>query len=195
MSASPASPAQDDSGERRLVHTREVVCKGYARADGLYDIEGRMVDLTADGTGLVFHELAAGEAIHDLRLVLTIDADLLIHRAQAFMVSIATPYCGGAAAAYGQLAGLRIGPGFRQAAKARVGTVTACTHLTELLGPMATTAMQTLMSEQRAAKRRGGLPQQDPMPRPAIVGSCHAYRIESPATAVIWPPERRAAAA
>ena len=66
MSASPASPAQDDIGERRLVHTREVVCKGYARADGLYDIEGRMVDLTADGTGLVTIKNSSGSVVQTI---------------------------------------------------------------------------------------------------------------------------------
>ncbi|MCY1204808.1 hypothetical protein D9M68_522150 [compost metagenome] len=185
-----ALPAQDDAG-RRLLHTREVVCKGYVRTDGLYDIEGRMVDLSAEGTWMIFHELAPGEAIHDLRLVLTIDAELTIHRAQAFMETTATPYCGGAAAAYGQLVGLRIGPGFRQAAKERVGDVAGCTHLTELLGPMGTTAMQTLFSQRREARRRDDTMPEQPMPRPSVVGTCHAYRMESPATAVIWPPEKR----
>jgi len=190
-----ALPVQEHNAVRRLLHTREVVCKGYARADGLSDIEGRVVDLTAEGTYMVFHELAPGEAIHDLRLVLTIDTDLMIHRAEAFMGSTATPQCGGAAAAYGKLAGLRIGPGFRQAAKARVGGVIGCTHLTELLGPMGTTAMQTLFSERREAKRRSETPQEDPMPRPSVVGTCHAYRMDSPATAVIWPLGKRAVAA
>ncbi len=108
MSVVPASSAV----ERRLLHTREVVCHGYRRADGLYDIEGRMRDLTAEGTWMIFHGLEAGEAIHDMRLVLTIDTELVIHRAEAFMDSTATPYCGPAAEAYGQLVGLKIGPGF-----------------------------------------------------------------------------------
>ena len=30
--------------ERELTHTRVVTCRGYRRADGLIDIEGRIVD-------------------------------------------------------------------------------------------------------------------------------------------------------
>lgn len=29
---------------RRLAHTRQIVCSGYVRDDGLYDIEARMTD-------------------------------------------------------------------------------------------------------------------------------------------------------
>ena len=190
MSAEAAS-----AGERRLLHTREVVCHGYRRADGLYDIEGRLRDLSVEGTWMIFHGLEAGEAIHDMRLVLTIDTDLVIHRAEAFMDSTATPYCGPAAEVYGRLAGLKIGPGFRQAAKARVGGVIGCTHLTELLGPMGTTAMQTMFSELREAKRqRGGAFPEGPLPRPVVIDTCRAYRADSPATERIWPMERRTAA-
>jgi len=182
--------------QRRLLHTREVTCHGYRRADGLYDIEGRMRDLTAEGTCMIFHGLAPGEAIHDLRLVLTIDKDLLIHRAQAFMDSTATPYCGAAAQAYDSLVGLKIGPGFRQAARERVGGVVGCTHLTELLGPIGTTAMQTLFSESREARRNGAAePDEGPQPRPGVVGTCRAYRMDSPATERIWPLARRPSAA
>lgn len=187
MGTAPAPSAV----ERRL-HTREVVCHGYRRADGLYDIEGRVRDLTAEGTWMIFHGLEAGEAIHDLRLVLTIDAQRLIHRAEAFMDATATPYCGPAAEAYGRLAGLTIGPGFRQAANARVGGVVGCTHLTELLGPIGTTAMQTLFAEQREARqRRGGDLSEGPLPRPMVIDTCRAYRMDSPATVRVWPPERR----
>ncbi|MNW05259.1 hypothetical protein D3C71_2014800 [compost metagenome] len=97
---------------------------------------------------------------------------------------------------YGRLAGLTIGPGFRQAAKARVGGVVGCTHLTELLGPLGTTAMQTMFSEGREAKRkRGDVPPDGPIARPVMVDTCRAYRMDSPATQVIWPPSRRATAA
>jgi hypothetical protein len=173
--------------DRRLLHTREVVCRGYKRADGLYDIEGRMRDLTAEGTWMVFHELPPGGAIHDIRLVLTIDAQLRIHRAEAFMESTATPYCGGAAQVYDQLVGLTIGRGFKQAVKERVGAVQGCTHLTELLGPIGTTAMQTMFSEMREAKQRGGMALVRPMPRPSVIGTCHAYGMDSPATEMLWP--------
>ncbi|MNL02096.1 hypothetical protein D3C87_1225910 [compost metagenome] len=72
-----------------------------------------------------------------------------------------------------------------------MGDVAGCTHLTELLGPMGTTAMQTLFSQRREARRRDDTMPEQPMPRPSVVGTCHAYRMESPATAVIWPPEKR----
>jgi hypothetical protein len=40
----PSSP----NPARRLAHTRQIVCSGYARSDGLFDIEASPQDTKAD---------------------------------------------------------------------------------------------------------------------------------------------------
>ena len=50
--------------------------------------------------------------------------------------------------------GLRVGPGWRRAVRARLGGVQGCTHPVELLGPLATTAYQTVHPGAPGTSRR-----------------------------------------
>lgn len=183
------SPTQPD---RTLLHTRQVVCRGYRRSDGLYDIEGQMQDISAEGTEMPFVIVEAGGRIHDMLIVMTVDAGQVIHRVEARTSVGPTPFCAQINAAYARLAGIRIGAGFRAAVKARVGGVAGCTHLTELLGPLATTALQTLMADARA-RRPWRVVKEDttPLAKPWIVDTCHAYRTGGDGVDVIWPAHRR----
>ncbi|WP_439672151.1 Molybdopterin-guanine dinucleotide biosynthesis protein MobB [Cupriavidus necator] len=178
---------------RTLRHTRQIECRGYLRDDGLYDIEADMDDISADATELPFVSVPDGGFIHRMRLCMTIGADLVIRRFEARTETGPTPYCAEINAAYRQLEGLRIGGGFRQQARARLGGAKGCTHLTELLGPLATTAMQTIMSVQREQSPwHAKLAGDEPVPRPWILDTCHAYRSDGEAVNVIWPLHRRA---
>jgi hypothetical protein len=86
---------------------------------------------------------------------------------------------------------LYIGAGFRQKAKSLVGGVQGCTHLNELLSTVITTAMQAHWALRR--RTRGLVPAgSGPMPKPALIDTCHAYRRDSPASERIWPLNRRA---
>ena len=58
---------------RKLLHTRTVSCHGYQRDDGLWDIEGHLVDgktygFDNDHRGVV----NAGEPVHEMWLRLSI---------------------------------------------------------------------------------------------------------------------------
>lgn len=188
-------PAAPQPPQRTLRHTRQIQCRGYHRADGLFDIEAEMQDTTPLPTSLPFASVPAGGQIHHMRFTMTIDAELVIRGIEARTETGPTPWCAAINAAYSALTGLRIGKGFHREAKARLGGADGCTHLTELLGPLATTAMQTVMSIQRDATpwhtKLEGL---GPMAKPWILGTCHAYREGGEAAAVVWPVHRRAAA-
>ena len=141
---------------RKLMHTRAIECKGYEREDGLWDIEGHLVDTKAyvhsrRGGG----ERQPGEPVHNMWLRLTIDLDLTIHDAEA--VTDAGPYahCGNIAPNFKSLAGVKIGRGWRREIATRLGGVKGCTHLVELLGPLGTTAYQAT-GRGRTARRAGG---------------------------------------
>lgn len=158
---------------RRPLHTRRITCQGFQREDGLWDIEGNMTDEKTYS----FHnewrgEVKPGDFIHNMWIRLTIDDSLTVHAVEA--VSDHTPFshCGDITPHYQRLVGLRIGPGWTAAIKERVGRVQGCTHLSELLGPMATTAFQTVATITRPAEPHD--PAQPP-PRPPVLNTCHAW--------------------
>lgn len=155
---------------REPIHTREVVCRGYRRADGLWDIEGRLVDTKAYPFTNAFRgEIAPGEPIHAMWLRLTVGDDLVIRDVVA--ATDAAPYavCPAITPAFAALKGVRIGPGWRREVLSRLGGVKGCTHLVELLWPLATAAYQTVYPI--LARERPPTPEAGP---PAHLDSCHA---------------------
>ena len=162
---------------RRLAHTRQIDCRGYARDDGLYDIEARMTDTKGHLSYLLFKEVPAGGAIHDMWFTLTVDAEFVIREAYSRTEMAPTPYCPEVNAFYAKLAGIKLGSGFMREVKARVGGARGCTHLTELLGPMATTAYQTIMGLKNHGQP-GAPAQDDQADKQALpmLNSCHAWR-------------------
>lgn len=167
---------------RDHLHSREIRCRGFRRRDGLWDIEASLIDTKSysfdnhDRAGI-----AAGEPIHAMQVRITVDDDLLVRAAEA--VTDAAPFtiCGDIAPAFGALVGLRIGAGWRRAVLERMAGVRGCTHLTDLLlGPVVTTALQTVAAERsRRETSNGG--------RPALVDSCHAFASDGPIVRRQWP--------
>ena len=181
---SPAAP-------RALLHTRQVQCRGWAREDGLWDIEGRLSDVRTHDLDESRGNAArrAGEPIHLMSLRLTLDDSMLIVAAEA--VSHQTPYhdCAVVNDNYARLAGLRIEAGFSHAVKVRFRGALGCTHLTELLGPMATTAFQAIRPEMERRRAALGLPRRLEGPRPSLMDSCYALRQGGEAATVRWALE------
>src|SRR5215467_12222949 len=84
MPLPPASP-------REPIHTRQVECRGYRRADGLWDIEGHLVDVKAYAFDNAHRgRLEPGMPIHEMWIRLTIDDEFMIHDAVA--ATDASPY-------------------------------------------------------------------------------------------------------
>ncbi|HJO98108.1 MAG: DUF2889 domain-containing protein [Rhodospirillales bacterium] len=169
---------------RRHIHTRNIDCRGYHRDDGLWDIEATLVDTKTysfgneDRTGI-----AAGEPLHEMRIRLTIDDDMMVHGAEA--VTDASPFhvCGDITAGFDQIVGLRIGPGWRRAVLAKMAGAKGCTHLTDLLiGPLSVTAYQTLLEV-----RRGEDAQRTAGKKPPILDTCHAFARTGALAKKRWP--------
>ena len=174
-SLSPAVP-------REVVHKRQINCNGFVRADGLYDIEAELTDhktydFPSDFRGTVTPDLA----VHHMVLRITIDRDRVIQHAEA--ITITGPYaiCPTANAVFDNLIGLQIGPGWRRKVQAAIGGRHGCTHITELLGPVATIAYQTLYGEEARQKRQSGtLSDQDKQAsRSQLANSCVGYADDS----------------
>lgn len=179
--------------ERDLVHDRTVICRGWRREDGMWDIEGHLVDTKTYGFPNEFRgQVHAGEPIHDMWLRLTIDIDLTVIDAEAATDAGPFPICPDITPNFKRLIGLNIGTGWRRAVRERLGGVEGCTHLVEMLGPLATTAYQTIFGEKarmrREAEARGEkLPDAKKSGRPPLLNSCHAFAEDSPVVAKIWP--------
>ena len=152
-----------DPVERELLHLRDVALRGFRRADGLFEIEARLTDTKTYGFGNADRGwIEPGVPLHGMEARMTVDETGLIIAFEAFTEHGPYAICPAAAANFGRLAGLHIGPGFLRAAAGRVGGVEGCTHLRELLQPMATVAFQTL-----AATRAEAVPTPN-RPRPAV---------------------------
>lgn len=155
---------------RQPIHHREIDCRGYRRADGLWDIEGHLTDVKSYPFDNAYRGgIDAGEPIHDMWLRLTLDDDLTVVEAEAATAAGPFAICPAINPAFAKLAGLRIGPGWRRAVQARLGGIQGCTHLVELLGPLATTAYQTIHVWR--SQHEPAVEQDRP---PSHLDSCHA---------------------
>lgn len=171
---------------RKLAHTRQVTCQAYEREDGLWDIEGHLLDTKP------YHFpnqarggfINAGEALHEMWVRLTLDKDYKVHDAEA--VTEWSPFneCPRVNEAYRHLIGLTVGPGWNRRVKELLGGARGCTHLTELLGPMATTAFQAIMSKSEGYT---GDPDGKATTRPAFIDSCHMLSVSGPLVKEKWP--------
>ena len=178
--------------EREPIHTRTVTCQGYRRSDGLWDVEGHLTDVKA----YEFHteqrgRIVPGDPVHGMWLRLTVDNDLTVHAVEA--VTEKSPYrtCGAVTPNFQRLVGLKIGPGWTRAVKERLGGTQGCTHLVELLGPIATTAFQTiypLLSREKAAKARAeGKEDALRAKRPVLLNTCHIFDSSGEIVRKEWP--------
>lgn len=179
----PLSPP----AERSLSHIRKIDGCGYQRSDGMWDIEADLQDTKSfdipnqDRGGCI----KQGEALHHMRVRITIDADMLIHDAEA--VTEAAPYylCGDITPHYKKLIGMRIAPGWNRAVKEAFAGAQGCTHITELLSSIATIAFQTVFSDKiRQSRARG---EGDMKPTHNHLNTCHALRLDSAIVAREYP--------
>ena len=171
---------------RKPFHTRKIELNGYAREDGLWDIEARMIDTKHYEFPNRFRgNIQPGEHLHEMWLRLTLDDSMTIRAAEATTEWSPFPSGPGAADSYRKLVGLKIGPGWTDRVKERIASTSGCTHLTELLRPLATVAYQTILSP----RRNEDAP--DDERRPALLDTCRGWRAEGEAVQQIHPKWNR----
>lgn len=180
-----------DPASRREIHHRVIDMHGYRRDDGLFDIEARLVDTKPFAMALIarYEPLPAGMALHDLSIRLTIDDSFLIRNIEA--LSDATPYdlCKEAEATLSGLVGERIAAGWSSIVKQKLRGAASCTHLMEMLIPLATTAYQAI-----GGARRIGQSAVDPTTVTVRPNSCYAYSTQRAVIQRFWPEHFQAGA-
>ena len=171
-------PGLEPTVGREPLHRRSIEIRGYKRADGLYDVEGHLVDTKPFDFKLAAGLRPAGQPIHDMWLRITVDRDLKIVDAAAAMDGM--PYvndCDRIVPAYRKLVGLAIRPGYTQKVKELLAGVRGCTHITELAGALATAAFQTMAGQRLQPSDQ----------RPFQLDKCHALESTKPAVARYYP--------
>lgn len=167
---------------RTPIHTRRIEMQSFLRDDDKWELEATLLDVKAypftKKNGIV---MEPGDAVHDMKICLTVTEDGLIEHVQASYV--AAPYqeiCFGAQSLYQQLEGLHLLRGFRQKVKERFAKTEGCTHMSELVVLLPTVFVQSL------AKRRNKR-DSDLGKRPFQLEGCHALKLSSPAVKEFYP--------
>lgn len=130
---------------RHKAHTRTIHCDGYLRDDGLWDIEATIIDskhytYTEPYRGV----RPPGTHVHGMQVRLTVDSDKVVRDIVVTMPDHPYPNCVDAIPNFRKLIGASVGRGWRRAVNDAVGGVNGCTHVRELLFPMATVVFQTV---------------------------------------------------
>lgn len=163
---------------RQASHTRTITVRSYARSDGLWDIEGHLTDIWPEPVHKADGLLPAGQPMHAMWLRLTVDRTATIVAAQA--VTDAGPYdaaCATIAPDYGQLVGVQVARGYKDAIKRLFGRTAGCTHMNELAGTMGSAVLQAMWSELT----------QSPEVKPFSIDGCHALKSSGPQVARFFP--------
>ena len=169
---------------REELHTRHIEMRGYQRSDGLFEVEGRVTDRKpADYVPAGFGNVVPAETpLHDMGVRLVFDEHMMVHSVTSFMDSTPFPVCLGGGTALQAMVGARMGSGWSREVRARLAGARSCTHLMELLIPMATAAVQSM-----AVIRNAELERSNAEGRPLQIDSCYAFGAGREIVQRRWP--------
>jgi hypothetical protein len=167
--------------KREHLHTRSITYEGYEREDGMWDIEAHMTDTkTSEFNNDWRGTVKVGEPLHEMRLRVTIDNGFVIRDIEAATENSPFQMCPDIAPNYKALIGINMGPGWRKAIRQKVGGRDGCTHLTELLFPMATVAFQTIWPKRHKNTNKSDADMSGSKHKPQVLDTCHAWASDSP---------------
>ncbi len=177
-----------DGVERKELHHRQLDLRFFERSDGLFEVEGRLLDRKTHPFRRLLQDSDAppGTPLHDISVRLVLDESLLVHDASATLSASPFEVCRGAANTLAPLKGLRIGAGWNKRVRELLGGAASCTHIMEMLGPMATTAYQGL-----APRRLARMSEPGNEAHLTKIDSCYAYGRQREVVARLWPHLKR----
>ncbi len=161
---------------RKLLHTREIRCHGYERDDGLWDIEGVITDVKTYTIGNEDRgTIAAGTPLHEMRVRITVDDDLVVKDIAASTEFSPFTLCPDIAGGVESLIGERVAAGWTRVVLEKIGGVKGCTHIMQLiLGPLATAVFQTVNPGLAKRRREAGI-KDDNTRKPMLLDSCYGW--------------------
>ena len=169
---------------RQPHHQRQITCQGYLREDGLWDVEGCLIDTRSEiistfGRG----DISPGEHLHEMWIRMTVDSDLKVTDLLVHTEKAPYPACPHIPDHYKKLIGETIAPGWTAKVRLLIGGTRGCTHIAELLGPVATTAVQTVYAW------RGEQDGSDHTPPVEFMNTCHSLAEDGVAASQLWPKD------
>lgn len=183
-------PEPDGSAPRRHMHRRDIVCDVFERADGLWEVEGRLADVKSYDVEVGDRgRIPAAEPFHDMRIRMTVDPSLTIRGVQAITEHGPYSVCGDIGPAYGKLEGLAIAPGFRRQLQARLGGMQGCRHLSDLVAAMAVALTQAVwhVRDQIHLERPARTPRGATEGPPPEIDACHALASDGETVRRFYP--------
>jgi hypothetical protein len=149
--------------ERKLIHRRTVICRGYERTDGALDVDSSITDIKMRGTALAD---------------LTVDDTLTLQ--DVIAVTDYSPFsiCGNITPNFKKLIGVKLVRGFTKTVRELVGGTKGCVHIVDLIGHAATVTYQTMGRKRRLSQETAKTP--GVTVRPSLLGTCHAWATDSP---------------
>ena len=176
MALPPAAP------ERQLKHRRSIDVQVFARTDGLWEVDARLIDTKTRDIAMATGPRRAGDPIHELLLRLVVDREFNVLQAGSDTLWMPYPgHCHAHGDAYARLVGLNLLKGFRLQVLERLRGVNGCTHLTELAQVIPTAVIQAFAGE--VIDTRDG---EDGKP-PFQIDRCHALRSDGPVVRQYYP--------
>ena len=173
---------------RKHLHTRSIHCEGFQRDDELWDIEARIVDTkTYAYDEPIRGHRNPGDEVHHMAVRLTLDEQMTVRDIAVDMPSTPYPACQGAAPSFKGLIGRRIGPGWRRAVNECVGGTLGCTHVRELLLPMATVAYQTMVGWKDDSETASVSAPSAGEGRPYFLDGCKAWASDGDVVVQLYP--------
>ena len=163
---------------RSLLHTREITFQGYAREDGLWDIEGHLKDYKTKPFVTGTTTWQPGHAFHDMWVRVTVNNELVIQNIEVAMDAHPHPECPQVIPPMDALIGAQLGKGWRKTIQTHLGGIAGCTHLRELLNSLATAAFQSIP---------GALFDPDENKPPRYLGTCKSWDFNGPVVLRVYP--------
>ena len=157
--------------------------KAFARDDGLFDVEARLIDRKPFPFLRASSPVAtpAGEPLHDLWIRVAVDSEFVVREIEASSDATPWPLCREAEGTLNVLIGERIARGWSARVKERLRGAAGCTHLMEMLVTLGTAALQGI----RGADANRELAAQWKL------DTCYAYGRERSVVKMLWPDHYR----
>jgi hypothetical protein len=177
---------------RECVHQRRINLEGYVRSDGLMDIEGEIIDMKGyDFPNQYRGIVKTGEALHHMKVKITVDDDMTIVDAEAETLAGPFAICPSATIAFANMIGVQIGPGWRRKVRQAIGGITGCTHITELMGSVGPVAFQAVFGEKARKRREMGIDEDKGRDGNSLADSCIGHAIDEDAALALAEEKRK----
>lgn len=162
--------------KRNLRHRRRVIGNGYQREDGLWDIEVMLTDKkTYSFNNQDRGYIAAGEALHDMAIRLTMTSRFEIVDIEAVISDSPYSICPVAVDNCHLLKGEFVKPGFNKKVIKVLGGGKGCRHISDMLAYAANVSFQTISHNDSLEESKLTLENLTYI-KDKFVDSCYAYR-------------------